>query len=227
VKVFEFLGKVVLWTTLPVAIIWMLFGRTEMRRAVRDEEHLKQVLGKNALHNGDLIFQNSTYSQGKTMGLATRSPYNHCGIVYNRAGVWVVMEVSKTVVTTPLRAWIEYGDNDHFVIKRLRDAETALTPKALARMDSVGKTFMRRHYDASFNWSDDEVYCSELIWKMYDRGLHRRLGQLQQLKDFDLSPPAVQKKLKERYGNQLPLNETVISPGSIFASPELVTVLNR
>ena len=62
---------------------------------------------------------------------------------------------------------------------------------------------------------------------MYERGLGRRLGQLQHLHDFDLSSPAVQAKLRERYGNQLPLDETVISPVSIFNSPELVTVLNR
>ena len=57
--------------------------------------------------------------------------------------------------------------------------------------------------------------------------LGRRIGQLQHLRDFDLSNSAVQAKLKERYGNQLPLSETVISPVSIFDSPELVTVLRR
>ena len=62
---------------------------------------------------------------------------------------------------------------------------------------------------------------------MYDRGLHRQLGQLQQLRNFDLSNPAVQAKLRERYGAQLPLSEPVISPASIFSSPELVTVVQR
>jgi hypothetical protein len=57
--------------------------------------------------------------------------------------------------------------------------------------------------------------------------MHRKVGQLQQLRDFDLSNPAVKAKLTERYGNNLPLNETVISPVSIFNSPELVTVLSR
>jgi hypothetical protein len=47
------------------------------------------------------------------------------------------------------------------------------------------------------------------------------------LRDFDLSNPAVQAKLRERYGKELPLNEPVISPVSVFNSPELVTVVNR
>ncbi|WP_223827594.1 C40 family peptidase [Hymenobacter armeniacus] len=47
------------------------------------------------------------------------------------------------------------------------------------------------------------------------------------MRDFDLSHPAVRAKLQERYGKRLPLQETVISPVSIFRSPELVTVLSR
>ena len=62
---------------------------------------------------------------------------------------------------------------------------------------------------------------------MHERGLGRRLGRLQQLREFDLSHPAVQAKLRERYGRRLPLAETVISPVSIFNSSELVTVLSR
>ena len=62
---------------------------------------------------------------------------------------------------------------------------------------------------------------------MYERGICRRLGRLQHLRDFNLSSPAVQAKLRERYGDKLPLSEMVISPVSIFNSAELVTVLSR
>jgi hypothetical protein len=226
-KVLEFMWKVLLWTTLPVAAAWMLFGRTDMRRIARDEEYLDTLIDKSQLRNGDLIFHTSQSRQSKAFQLATRSAYSHCGIVYKRVGQWVVFEAVQPVKTTPLRNWIARGKDEHFVIKRLRDAETALTPAVLARMDSVGKTFLRRRYDATFSWSDDELYCSELIWKVYDRGLHRQLGRLQRLQEFDLSTPAVKKKLKERYGDRLPLSEIVVSPVSIFNSPELVTVLNR
>jgi len=91
----------------------------------------------------------------------------------------------------------------------------------------AGQPLLGHNYDLYFGWSDERIYCSELIWKVYERGLDRRLGQLQHLRDFDLSQPAVQVKLRERYGDKLPLNETVISPVSIFNSPELVTVLSR
>jgi hypothetical protein len=228
VIVLRSLWKVLLWSGLALLAVWVLFGRTQMRRIARDNEHLAQQLGPTKLRDGDLIFQTSTSPQSQAIQLATHSPYSHCGILYKQVGQWLVLEATSPVVKmTPLRNWVGRGQGEHFAIKRLRDADTALTPAALQRMEEAGKPLLKRRYDAQFDWSDDRMYCSELIWKVYERGLHRRLGTLQKLGDFDLSQPAVQTKLKERYGDQLPLNEPVISPVSIFNSPELVTVLSR
>lgn len=117
------------------------------------------------------------------------------------------------------------GQGGHFVTKRLRNA--VLTPAALARLKAAGQPLLGHNYDLHFGWSGDRIYCSELIWKVYDRGLHRQLGRLQRLRDFDLRSPAVQAKLRERHGSRLPLDETVISPASIFNSPKLVPVVQR
>jgi hypothetical protein len=163
------------------------------------------------LREGDLIFHTSQSAQSQAIQLATHSPYSHCGLLYKTNGEWQVFEAVQPVKLTPLARWVARGQGQHFVVKRLRDADTALTPAALGRLRAAGQP----------------IYCSELIWKVYDRGLHRQLGQLQQLRDFDLSHPAVQAKLRERYGAQLPLSEPVISPASIFSSPELVTVVRR
>lgn len=179
------------------------------------------------LRDGDLIFHTSLSAQSRAIQLATRSPYSHCGILYQQNGKWQVFEAVQPVKLTPLADWVARGQGGHFVTKRLRDAATALTPTALACLKAAGQPLLGHNYDLYFGWSDERIYCSELIWKVYERGLGRRLGKLQQLRDFDLSNPAVQAKLRERYGKRLPLQETVISPVSIFRSPELVTVLNR
>ena len=179
------------------------------------------------LRDGDLIFHTSQSAQSRAIQLATHSPWSHCGIVYKGAGKWQVFEAVQPVKLTPLANWVARGRGDHFVTKRLRDAAAVLTPAALARLKAAGQPMLGHSYDLYFGWSDDRIYCSELIWKVYERGLGRRLGHLQQLRDFDLSHPAVRTKLRERYGDSLPLNETVISPVSIFNSPELVTVLSH
>jgi len=179
------------------------------------------------LHEADLIFHTSQSTQSQAIQLATHSPYSHCGLLYKANGEWQVFEAVQPVKLTPLASWIARGKGEHFVVKRLHDAASALTPAALARLRAAGRPMMGRGYDLAFNWSDQQIYCSELIWKVYDRGLHRQLGQLQHLRDFDLRNPAVQAKLRERYGNRLPLSEPVISPASIFNSLELVTVVSR
>ena len=179
------------------------------------------------LREGDLIFHTSLSAQSRAIQLATHSTWSHCGIVYQQYGQWKVFEAVQPVKLTPLADWVARGQGGHFVTKRLRDAATTLTPAALAKLKAAGQPMLGHNYDLYFGWSDERIYCSELIWKVYARGLGRRLGRLQQLRDFDLSHPAVQAKLRERYGARLPLNETVISPVSLFESPELVTVLRR
>ena len=179
------------------------------------------------LHEGDLIFHTSQSAQSQAIQLATHSPYSHCGLLYKNNGEWQVFEAVQPVKLTPLARWVARGQGGHFVVRRLRDAQTALTPAALVRLRAAGQPLLGHSYDLAFDWSDERIYCSELIWKVYDRGLHRQLGKLQQLRDFDLSSPVVQAKLRERYGAQLPLSEPVISPASIFSSPELVTVVKR
>jgi hypothetical protein len=59
---------------------------------------------------------------------------------------------------------------------------------------------------------------------MYKQATGREIGKLQTLRDFDLSHPAVQAKLRERYGNRIPQDEKVISPVQMLDSKELVTV---
>ena len=179
------------------------------------------------LREGDLIFHTSQSAQSRAIQLATHSVYSHCGIIYNEGGQWQVLEAVQPVQLTPLAAWVARGRGGHYVTKRLRDADAAITPAALARLKAAGQPFLGRPYDLYFGWSDDRIYCSELIWKVYARGLNRKVGTLQKLRDFDLSNPAVRAKMRERYGRKLPLNEVVISPASIFDSPELVTMLRR
>jgi hypothetical protein len=174
--------------------------------------------------NGDIVFQTSRSAQSQAIQLATKSPYSHMGIVYLRDGAAYVFEATQPVKLTPLGDWIERGARRHFAAKRLRDAETRLTPAVLERMRAAGEEFTGKDYDLYFEWSDERVYCSELVWKIFERGAGIEIGTLATISSFDLSAPAVKAKLRERWGDHVPLDETVISPAAMFAAPELETV---
>jgi hypothetical protein len=174
-----------------------------------------------AVKDGDVIFQTSRSSQSVAIQRATHSPYSHMGIIFVRSGQPYVLEASATVRYTPLSEWIARGKDSKYVLKRLRKP---LTDSQVERLRKAAKPFEGLAYDLTFEWSDSKIYCSELVWKIYDRAMGVQLGELQKLRDFDLSDPAVRTKMKERYGERVPLNSPVISPASMFKTDALRTV---
>lgn len=181
-------------------------------------------LNHDEIRDGDLIFQTSTSTQSKAIQVATRSKYSHCGIIYKEGNNYYVYEAVQPVKRTALASWIARGKDRKYVIKRLKNADQVLTPNVVKKMKRVGDRFKGKDYDLTFEWTDDRIYCSELIWKVYKRATGIEIGKLQQLSELDLTREAVKRKMKERYGSKLPLNEPVISPAAIFNSELLVTV---
>jgi len=176
------------------------------------------------LRVGDIIFHTSRSVQSIVIQKATHSKYSHMGIVFIRDGNPFVYEAIKTVRYTPLKKWVARGEGGHYVVKRLRDADRVLTPEAIVKLREVAAKLQGKPYDLTFEWSDSRIYCSELVWKIYDRGLGLPVGRLQKLRDFDLSDPIVKSKMKERYGKAIPMDETVISPAEMFSFDGLVVV---
>lgn len=174
--------------------------------------------------NGDIIFQISASGQGRAIQLATHSLYTHCGIVYTRGEEVFVLEAIQPVVITPLPEWIARGEKRHFVVKRLKNADKILTNVVLKRMQNYGKSLVGKPYDIYFGWGDDRIYCSELVWKIYQHATGLELGKRQRLQDFDLEHPEIKQLMQARYGNQIPYKEFVISPAGIMDSDLLETV---
>ncbi|MCD6011379.1 MAG: putative peptidoglycan peptidase [Flavipsychrobacter sp.] len=183
--------------------------------------------GRHGLSDGDIIFQTSLSSQSRAIQLATKSTYSHCGIIYKKGNDLYVLEAIQPVKMTPLYGWIARGQGKHYVVKRLKNAKQILTPEVLVKMRQVGKQFEGKSYDITFEWSDDKIYCSELVWKIYKRSTGIEIGKLQQLRDFDLNNSIVKKKMKERYGSKIPKSERVISPAAIFNSELLTTIVSK
>jgi uncharacterized protein YycO len=123
---------------------------------------------------------------------------------------------------TPLDNWIVRGKAKHVVIKR-----AAITIKQQDAIKNEALKFLGKNYDYTFEWSDNKIYCSELVWKAYFNATGIKLGNLQPLSSFDLKNKQVSKKLKERYGDKIPYTENVISPNAIFTSDKLTTVYSQ
>ena len=171
---------------------------------------------------GDIIFQTSVSRQSLAIKIATKSDYTHCGILLRKNGKLQVFEAAKTVTWTPLEAWVKRGVNQHYVLMRLKDPQT-LTPEALAAIYVTTQAFSGKKYDLLFQWTDDKMYCSELVWKLYKRA-GVELCEPHRFRDYDLNHAEVQKIMKERYGMDMPWDETVVAPSDLRRCPLLEVV---
>ena len=156
------------------------------------------------IKEGDLIFQTSLSSQSKAIQLATNSPYSHCGIIYKNEGHFFVFEANQPVELTPLNDWVKRGQDGKFVVKRLKNVNEIINAASIERMKKEGQSMLGRTYDLTFEWSDGQLYCSELIWKIYKRALNIELAKLEKLGTFDLTNPIVKEVVSKRYG-KIPL----------------------
>ncbi|HEY9777742.1 MAG TPA: YiiX family permuted papain-like enzyme [Planktothrix sp.] len=184
---------------------------------------LPKAVSTDGLRQGDIIFQVSRSGQSTAIQLATHSKYSHVGMLMRQDNRWYVYEAERGVELTDLQEWIARDPQHHYVIKRLKQNDL-LTPAAIAKLKNEGRKFLGRPYDPYFRWSDDEMYCSELVWKTYKNALGVEVGKLRKLKDFDLTSPTVKRQLALRYGDKVPLDSTVVSPADVFDSPILCLV---
>lgn len=176
---------------------------------------------------GDIVFQISTSSQHQALELATGCPYTHVGILFYDDNEWRVYEAVQPVRAISLSEWVLLGQKGHMVAKRLKKSDKILTTNVLEAMKKEANRHWEKDYDLQFLWSDDKMYCSELVWKIYKRAADVEIGTPRAMRTFDLSAPAVQAKMKERYGEKLPLDEPMIAPCEMFDSPLLETVFSN
>lgn len=165
--------------------------------------------------DGDIVFHESTSRQSSVIQMAQHSKWTHCGIVFHIGEKAYVYEAVEPVKYTPLKDWIARGKDGVYCAKRLK---TPLSATDIAKMKQVGALYKGKHYDTLFQWSDSKMYCSELLWKIYAQGADIELCPPGQFSDFNLSAPAVNKLIKERYGNSFNPAEPVVSPLALYKS---------
>jgi hypothetical protein len=173
----------------------------------------------NNYKEGDIIFQTTSGVTGKAIQLATHSKFNHCGVLFSENNKWIVYEAVQPVRKTSIEDFNARGQG---TIKRLKNK--SLTNDELNKLKSYFKIQEGKDYDEGFNWSDDKIYCSELVYKLYKNALQIEFCKPRKLSDFDLSNPLVKEKLNEKYGNKIPMNEPMVSPEDIYKSALLVDI---
>jgi hypothetical protein len=176
--------------------------------------------------NGDMIFQTNTSGQGLAIQLATNSKYTHIGVLFKENNEWMVYEAVQPVQKVTLSEFILRGENSQYTILRLKNDSLVKLDHVTQKMKNYLLKQIDKDYDWVFNWSEEEMYCSELVYKAY-LNVGIKISDTKLLKDYKLSHPIVQAQLKERYGNNIPLNDTMVAPSDIANGNRLKVVFDN
>ncbi len=117
-----------------------------------------------ALRTGDFVFQD--LACGERCDLirdVTRSPYVHVGVVVAEGGERVVWEAYRPVGPTPLEEWVRRGVSRH--VTAYRPPADALPPRRA--LVSALEGLRGRPYDANYQWDEERIYCSELLYRAF------------------------------------------------------------
>jgi len=175
---------------------------------------------------GDIILQTSESQQCEAVRIATDSKFSHCGIVFYKDSKPYVLEAVQPVKMTPIKSWIQHGKGSKYLVKRLKNNSVLKQESVKTKMIAYGQKQLNKEYDLYFEWSDNKMYCSELVWKIY-KEVGIEISPLRKLKSFKLDNPKVRTILEERYGTKIPYNENVVAPSQLAESDKLITVFNN
>ena len=178
--------------------------------------------GGYALREGDIVFSGSPVGQGEAIMAATGSRFTHCGIVFMREGRLMVLEAVQPVRVTTVATFMQTRRPAVVAVRRLK---VPLTPEAGAKAKAWAAAQVGRNYDARFEWGDDKLYCSELVWKVFEQA-GVRLCEPRRVRDYNLQHPKVREVIRARFGanDTLRLDEKVVAPSDLAASPLLEVV---
>ncbi len=178
--------------------------------------------GEPVLREGDVVFSSSPHGQGGAIMAATGSAYTHCGIVFVKDGKTMVLEAVQPVGVVSLEDFKSRSQPGTFMARRLK---TPPAPASYQAARTWAEAQIGKNYDIGFRWDDTKLYCSELVWKIYQRaGIE--LCEPRLFRDYKLDDPKVRKMIEERYGKMenLPLDEKVVAPSDLATSPLLVEI---
>ena len=165
---------------------------------------------------GDVVFQ--SLPRGELVDAiegATGSPYSHCGVVCSTWKGWAVVEALNPVCQTPLHHWIDQARDDQVYVYRLRDADAA-TRRAVVR---AAQGYLGLPYDIRYQMDDEHIYCSELIYKAYQKVTGKPLGQLCRLGQLSWEPFVELITRIER--GPVPRDREMITPKALSEAQEL------
>jgi hypothetical protein len=171
---------------------------------------------------GDILFQSVPRNDlvDAIEGI-TQSPYSHCGVVNRIGGEWYVIEAIGPVKQTPLAAFIGRSRNRVLDAYRLKAEYTGGIHGFIQQL----RTYLGKPYDLRYRLDDEQIYCSELVYKAFTEQYGEPLGELKELGNMNWQP--YERTIIKYEGGPVPLTRKMITPEAIAASTRLALIYSK
>lgn len=168
---------------------------------------------------GDVLLQSLPHSElTDAIETASESPWSHCGILVKRGGHWQVAQALMDVHYTPLIEYLIQGRDLRVSSFRMKN----LTAEQRARLQPGVAKLLGKPYDINYEPDDRKIYCSELVWKVYDRELGIHWGEWEAFGTLNWKPVEVFVRSVER--GKVPLDRMMITPVALTRTGKVMEV---
>ena len=172
--------------------------------------------------SGDILLQSLPHGElVDAIEAVTKSDWSHCGILVQRDGRWFVAEAIGQVRYTPLHLWVVRGRGSRVDSYRPKNLKAESEIQIVSGVEKL----LGKPYDFSYAPDDSEIYCSELVYKVYDRQLGIKIGEWEKLGDLNWKP--MEKVIRNMENGRLPLDRLMITPIGLTRSPNVICVFSN
>jgi hypothetical protein len=168
--------------------------------------------------HGDLIFQGAAGDPlGDLIKGLSQSPIAHCGIIVKDGDATLVIEADALgVVKTPYATFIK-AEGGQYRVMRLTKADN-VDALVQAALKELGKP-----YDRKFQMDDKALYCSELVYKAYQKAYGAELAKPRRIADMNYRPHLAAMTAMNQ-GKAPDLKQQIVLPADLAASDKLQVV---
>jgi uncharacterized protein YycO len=172
---------------------------------------------------GDILIQEEYSSQSWAVREATNSNITHVGVVIDADGR-APLDVIEAVGPVRITSIENFNSRGPTQILRLKNADSHRT-NINTNLGKASASYLGRPYDFKFKWDNENIYCSELVWKAYaDIGI--KVAEASKFSDLNLDGQLTKQLISERLtaDEKVDVNETIVTPADLERSPYLVKV---
>jgi len=177
-------------------------------------------LSKYDFQDGDILLQHIPSYLCSVIADVSQSQYSHCGIIVKKGSRTFVLEAIGPVRYTPISRWISRGVQNRFT--QIRPINLSRDQIQLAILEA--EKMLGRPYDLRYDMDEQKIYCSELIYKAYQRGCQIEIGEQETLGSLNWKPH--EQFIRHLEGGGLPLNRVMVTPESLTHDTDIKIIFS-